>query len=93
MKVGIPEAEGFGEKGRLACFFFPTLEATNSLGLSRGSASWQSQLCLYICCQKTKYLEEGEGVAKDSIFWHIQKIIKCQKWSLIHVLIDKILTQ
>lgn len=52
-----------------------------------------SAMLIHLLPKTPKYLVEGEGVAKDRIFQHIQKIRKCQKWPLIHVLIDKILKQ
>lgn len=42
---------------------------------------------------ESKYLEEREDVAKDTQGQHTQEIRKWLKWSLIHVLVDKILTQ
>lgn len=43
-----------------------------------------SAMLIHLLPKSPKYLVEGEGVAKDRIFQHIQKIRKCPKWPLIH---------
>lgn len=80
VKVSFPEAERLGGSVHELAFLFlcwmqDAEVATDSIGLSPASASWQSPRHMLLFAEKANNLEKGEDAIRHSIFQDLQEII------------------